>query len=183
MSRKVAVQPPALSPPAFSCSSTCELGKALGAPSLASPGVLLPTAKRGQEWALWYQSRAQRESLLPPLSSALTGGHTPGQDCQRDPRVLLHQAWQLQLASSAVSLAPAQPCLGWVSCSVTASGATTTSKPQEINDLVSQSFADSLWPKAAKSYSALSYCKLPGAERVGSLRNKNVVGISSWVKK
>lgn len=70
----MSVQTPALSPHAFSCSCTHELGKALGGPSLASPGVLLPTAKPRQEWALWYQSRPQGESLLPPVCSALRGG-------------------------------------------------------------------------------------------------------------
>ncbi|RLW00944.1 hypothetical protein DV515_00008404 [Chloebia gouldiae] len=154
-------------------SSTCELGKALGAPSLASPGALLPTAKRGQEWALWCRSRAWRESLVPPVSSALRGG----QDCQQRPPGCSCTK------PGTCSLPPLQsglPQLSRVSRPVTASGATTTSKPQAINDLVSQSFADSLWPKAAKSYSALSYCKLPRAERVGSLRNKNVL---NWREK
>lgn len=116
------------------------------------------------------------QSALP-----LEVGRTVSRDSQSAPEVLLHKSCLLQLASSAARFAPAQP--GCVSLSVTASGATTTSKPQGIHDSVSQSFAASLWPKAAKSCSALSYCKLPRAGQVGLLRNKNVVGASSWVRK
>lgn len=134
------------------------------------------------------ESPCSHQSALP-----LEVGSTPEQDCQERFPECSRDAPAQSLAAAAFLLcsqvcpssaqAPAQRCLGCVSCSVTASGTTPASKPQEINDLVSQSFTDSIWPKAAKSYLARSYCKLPRAEQVGSLRNKNAVGISSWVKK
>lgn len=179
---------PALYPHACSCSNIHELGKALGPPSPASPGVLLPTRQKwnpGRNGHCGTKADPKESHCCHQPALPLEVGNAPGQDCQqRCPECYwgaLAKAWQLQLASSAVRFAPAQPRC--VSPSVPASGTTTTSKPQGINDLVSQSFAASLWPKAANSYSALSYCKLPRAEQLGWLRNKNVVGISSWVKK
>lgn len=121
----MSVQTPALSPPAFSCSSTLELGKPLGAPSLASPEVLLPR----QEQALWDQNRPQKESLLPPVSPALGGGSAPEQGCQqRSPECSCTGPGSCtHLLCSQVCPSPVM--LRCVSPSVT----TTTSKTQEIN--------------------------------------------------
>lgn len=98
----MSVQTPALSPPAFSC--TLELGKALGALSLASPGVLLPR----QEQALWDQSRPQKESLLPPVSPALGEAALLSRAVSREPQSAPAQVLAAALASSAVRFAPAQ---------------------------------------------------------------------------
>lgn len=92
---------------------------------------------------------------------ALRGGYhscdrTARRDFQSGPYLLLCQARQLQVPSPAVRFAPGQLAhwLGDVSgaCPIllTATGAIRRSKPREVTDLVSQSFAVSLWPQAAK---------------------------------
>lgn len=150
-----------MSPHAFSCSSIHELHKALRGWSLASPWLPLATAKPGQVWTLRYQSRPQSELLLPVVSSAFIKGYhycsrTIRKDFQTASHLLQHKAWQLQLASSAVRFAPGQPVYRFSNVSgacpvlLTATGAIMRSKLQEVNDLVSQSFAVSLSPKAAK---------------------------------
>lgn len=61
--------------------------------------------------------------------------------------------------------------------------AITRSKPRKVGELVSQSFAVSLWPKAVRCYLSLAYSESPLAEIVVLLGNKNLLVISIQVKK
>lgn len=90
MSKKAALHTPALSPHAFSCSGTCELGKALGTPPLANP--LRNPGRNGRCGTKAGPKRAPAAtSQLCPWSWAELPAESP--------RVLLRcpaQGWQLQ---------------------------------------------------------------------------------------